>query len=119
MRGSNNTAPIVQNEADWMGFSSFQDIVLWADVREVTTTGNVTLSFETAPTKDEVLFQQLTGASIAYATGASNVTVKTVLLASNPAIPLSTWVRWKLANSLNATWDITFRVLASANRVVR
>ncbi len=118
MRGSTNTLA-VQNETDWLGFSSFQDIVFWVDVREVTTTGTLTLSFETAPTKDEVLFQQLTGASIGYPTGSSSVTVKTVLLAANPAIPLSTWVRWKLSNSLNATWDITFRVLASANRVVR
>ena len=118
MKGINAT-PIVQNEADWMGFSSFSDIVFWLDVRETTTAGNITLSLETAPAKDDVLFQTLTGASQAYATGVSQVNIKPVLLAANPAIPLSTWVRWKLTNSAASGWDITFRILCSANRVFK
>ena len=28
---------IIQGESTWMGFSSFQDIVIWLDVREATS----------------------------------------------------------------------------------
>ena len=88
-------ASVAQSEPSWLPFSSFQDIVFWADVREVTNpTGgaaNMTLAFETSPSKDDGLFQVMTGATITPITAA--VAVKPVLVASNPAVPLATVTR--------------------------
>lgn len=109
------TATFIQNESDWMGFSSFQDIAFWIDIREVTNGGGTqTLAMQTAPTKDEALFQPLTGCS---GTAAVGISVWKNILASAPAQPLSTWVRWTITSSVAATWDCSFRILASANRV--
>lgn len=102
----------IQNESDWLGFSSFQDIVFWVEVKTVSA-GTVTINLQTAPTKDDVLFNTLTNCTVG-ATGATNTVLKNIL-STNPAIPLATWVRWTLSGSVAAT--ITFRILASANRV--
>jgi hypothetical protein len=117
VRGS-TTATFIQNESDWMGFSSFQDIAFWIDIREITkTAGTITLNLQTAPTKDEALFQTMNSVSpIAVATPVTPIP-KTIL-ASAPSVPLSTWVRWTLANNTAETWDVSFRILVSANRVV-
>lgn len=120
VRGTNAT-PFIQNESDWMGFSSFQDIAFWVDVRELGA--NLTLNLQTCPTKDDLLFQTMTNCSLALTTAGVPFTpylntgaVPKVALSSNPAIPLSTWVRWQIVGPASA-WDITFRILASANRV--
>src|ERR1700690_195606 len=106
-----------------MGFSSFQDIVFWADIREVTnptTGGSVNLVFETSPTKDDGLFTAMQ--TITGITGGGLFTpLPKVILASGPTVPLATWVRWRLhpVGSSTLAWDATFRVLVAANRVVR
>lgn len=113
--------PIIQNESDWLGFSAFQDIAFWIDVRGLTpasgTTNNILLELQTAPTKDDVLFKAMTGCSVSPLILGSPLAISKCLLASNPAIPLSTWVRWVLTPTNATQWDVTFRILASANRV--
>ncbi len=121
VKGSGNTpALFIQNESDWMGFSSFQDIVFWVDYREATLpTSGLKLLLQTCPTKDDVLFQTMTNCSLTLvAAGATPISpLPSVILVTNPAVPLSTWVRWALSPQSNQTWDVTFRILASANRV--
>jgi len=116
---------IIQGESTWMGFSSFQDIVIWLDVREGTfPTGapaNITWNFETAPSKDNNLFSVVASASHTNAFTAGVQTLQKVILANNPTVPLATWVRWRLTpgGTGGTPWDATFRVLVAANRVVR
>jgi len=123
---TSGTGDIIQGESTWMGFSSFQDIVFWLDVREMTfpTGGSaaVTFNFETSPSKDSNLFTAM--ASIGPLTSLSTPGLQTplpkVILASSPTVPLATWVRWRLSpNATTGPWDATFRVLVAANRVVR
>jgi hypothetical protein len=120
IRASAITA-VVQSESAWMPFSSFQDMVFWVDVREVTppSTGSIVLNFETSPTKDDNLFQSMANTgNLAVATPITPL--PKVILASGPAVPLATWVRWKLTpNGSASTWDCTFRVMVAANMVGR
>ncbi|CAN5425321.1 hypothetical protein BH09MYX1_BH09MYX1_58480 [soil metagenome] len=111
--GNSATTTVIQNESDWLALSSFQDVAFWIDVRSVSA-GTVTLAIQTAPTKDDALFSQMTNCSVA-ATSTPAITVVKNILSTNPAFPLATWVRWTLTPSVAAT--ITFRILASANRV--
>ena len=111
--GSASATAIIQNESDWLPFSSFQDIVFWVDVRNVTG-GSATLALWTAPTKDEALFSPLTNCSVS--TAAATIAVVKNILSTNPGVPLATWVRWTLTPPAAAA-SITFRILASANRV--
>ncbi len=122
IRGS-NIADIKQTERDWMGFSSFQDLVLWLDVREVSyqSGGSVDFYLDTAPSKDEALFQsmmQVTGIAAGTGPYTSSGALPKTLLVNNPAVPLGTWVRWRLSpQGTSGPWDVTFRVLVTANRV--
>jgi hypothetical protein len=117
IRGANNAAPIIQNESDWIGFSSFQDIAFWIDIRNLTNNGAgvLTLNLQTAPTKDDVLFQTMTGCTTPVTVTAPFVL--RCLVATAPAVPLSTWVRWSLSYSVANSWDATFRILVAANRL--
>jgi len=122
IRAQSNTVTVVQNESDWMGFSSFQDMVFWIDTREATlpASSNIALSIQTSPTKDEVLFQTMVTANFAPASYAAGLVtpLPKVILAQGPSVPLATWVRWSLALTAGTgAWDLTFRILVSANRV--
>ncbi len=134
IRGGTAGSPagdIIQGESTWMGFSSFQDIVFWLDVREATisTSQSLTFYFETSPSKDSNLFVAMktpsTGLALtpSYTPGVQldGGVVPRVILANTSGPPLATWVRWRIAPSAGITlpWDATFRILVAANRVVR
>ena len=119
-------ADIIQGESTWMGFSSFQDIVFWLDVREITFpsgTSSLTWYYETSPSKDNNLFTPMDSVQITQTIGLTpglQTPLKKIILANNPTVPLATWARWRLSPAGTAsTWDATFRILCAANRVVR
>lgn len=119
IRGGTTITSITQSEPDWLGLAPYEDVVFWLDVREVNNGGatNVTVLFETAPTKDEALFTPMVAGTAYIAT--PSLTIVKVLLAQNPLCPVARWVRWRLQmNGTAATaWDMTFRVLCAANAV--
>ncbi len=128
IRGS-SVADVIQGESGWMGFSSFQDIVFWLDIREATfpsTSPSLTWYFETSPSKDNNLFTPMPTATVALTSLTTpgvqllSGALPKVILGANPSVPLATWVRWRLspAGSGGLPWDATFRVLVAANRVV-
>jgi hypothetical protein len=112
-------ADIIQGESTWMGFSSFQDIVIWLDVREMTTPGtSLTWFYETSPSKDNNLFSTMASTVVSTLTPGVQTIQKVIL--SSASVPLATWVRWRLSPSGATTpWDATFRILVAANRVIR
>ena len=120
IRAQTGGTTIIQDEDDWMGFSSFEDIVFWIDMREATVPASqtLTLALQSSPSKDEALFQTMVSAAWTSASSAGLVTpLPKVIQAQAPAVPLATWLRWQLSLSAGASpWDITFRVLLAANR---
>ena len=114
---------IIQGESTWMGFSSFQDIVIWLDVREATLpTTSLTWLFDTSPTKDQILFQSMASVVVLTSGGLTpGVQTPQKVILSSASVPLATWVRWRVSpvNASAQTWDTTFRILVAANRVVR
>lgn len=106
-RGNNNT--ITQSESEWLDLTQYQDVVVWVDVREMT--GTVTMTLQTAPTKDEAFFAVGTLATPTLTVGTATITK---VLMSGATVPLSRYVRWQLT-SAGAPYDLTFRVMVSAN----
>lgn len=92
----------VQDVAGWLDLSAFQDVVFWLHLGQVAALSRCTLTwcFQTAPTKDETLFQTMISTQTAYTTIASPIiTVLPVTLTGAIAggtTPLSTWVRWMI-----------------------
>ena len=109
---------VTQSEGDWMSFQPYQDIVFWLEVKSVTLGGltSVTLDYETAPAKDESLFVKMI--TTTTLTAPINRQDK-VLLAQNPTVPLSRWVRWRLTyvGTSTSEYGLCFRIFASANAV--
>ena len=78
------------------------------------------LVLRTSPTKDDVLFQTMASKTWDSSFTPGLVTpLPKVSLAQGPSVPLATWVRWELSATGSGGWDLTFRVLVSANRVWR
>jgi hypothetical protein len=119
LRQNQSVTSVTQSEADWMSFQPYQDIAFWFDCDSVILGGatNIQLIFQTAPAKDEGLFQTL-GTAQNLSAGTTNVLA--INLSGNPSVPLARWVRWKLApngGALAGEWGATFRVHATANAV--
>jgi hypothetical protein len=56
-----STTPFVQEAKDWLGLASFSDVVFYLEIKQLvgTPAPGLTWNFQTAPTKDERLFQTL------------------------------------------------------------
>ncbi len=127
IRVQSSSQTVTQNETQWLGFNSFQDMVFWVDTREATipSGGTIVLSLETAPSKDEVLFQQMAPINLVQGSYSPGLYIPSgnlpkVILSQGPSVPLATWVRWRAwLSGATALWDLTFRVLLTANRVWR
>jgi hypothetical protein len=116
----------VQDAAGWLDLSAFQDVVIWFDLRNTSVLTNCVLfwDFQTAPTKDDVLFQAMVSSG-GWGNAARSLVVLPATLAAAIAggtVPLSTWLRWQIrpgGSSPNQAWSATFRVIVAANQVIR
>ncbi len=95
-----------QTEAFWLDTSPYLDVITFLQVSSVF---NAVLAYQTAPTKDESLFQNMD--SFAMAAG---VTVG-VYLRDTAAYPISHWLRWQL-NGGGSAFNVTFRIWVAANQ---
>jgi len=118
--GSTGSPPpaLVQPESGWLDLSGFQDVVAYLRVEQFLIGGatSATMTYQTAPSKDDSLFVAVTGA-ITLATGLTT----TVMLASSTSVPLSRFLRWSFAltGTNTSTWDATFMIWIAANMVGR
>ncbi len=99
---------ITQDESRWLDLEQFQDAVFYVDCRSATSSPTITL--QTAPAKDDSLFQAVGTTTL---TGGTTIATLPVLLA-NATTPLARFVRWQISLP-GAAWNATFRVLVAAN----
>jgi len=106
IEGASSVATLTQSEAFWLDTSQYLDLVTFL---QVVAASGCTLSYQTAPTKDESLFQ-----SIDTVTLTSGVTVG-IYLRDTASFPLSHWLRWSLGGG-GTTWNVTFRIWVALNQ---
>lgn len=118
IRGGSGVTSITQGENGWVGTAAYEDIIFWLDVREVTSsTGTITMNYQTAPLKDEALFTNMI-AGVTMAVTTPPLTPSKVILSQGPLCPLARWVRWNISQAgATGTWDVTFRIIAACNAV--
>jgi hypothetical protein len=117
VKNATSTSPITQSEPGWLELRPYQHLVTWLEVTEVSTSsGSLFIAFETAPSKDESLFQSMNDTTIAIPAG-----VTTTVLTKEAALsPLSRWFRWRLFPTGGVTtWDITFRLWITVDGSMR
>lgn len=124
VRVAQATTTFVQPESEWLDLSGFEDVALWLDTKSVLAPGvgvTVDLSYETAPSRDNLQFRAMGTVSTMSAAPASNPVVTNVILERNPTVPLARWLRLKLAVAGTPTgrWGACFRVLATGNPIGR
>jgi len=108
VQGSGNT--VLQDEEEWLDMSGCSDATVWLDVRDVS--GTVTLSLQSAPSKDDALFNPIIAPTALSAQQYPYVT-KTIRGATS-VFPLARWVRWSLTGS--SSWSATFRIRLGRSR---
>ena len=104
-----NGVTVIQDAAKWLDTGPYQDVFFSLDVREAS---GATVYLDTAPNRDEALFQAM--ATISPAIG---LNFKAIRMADGTlAVPVSQWTRWRVVLGAGATNDITFRILVQGNR---
>jgi hypothetical protein len=102
---------VYQEESHWLDLEPFQDVIFYLECREAKTAG-ATIVFQTAPTKQDSLFQSLVTQTINLTASSTPQVIPALLLSAS--IPLARFVRWQAVGPAGA-WDATFRVLVAAN----
>ena len=102
---------ITQDETRWLDLEAFQDVVLYLECREALGATTATVTIQTAPTKDDSLFQ--TVATTTFTAGATPVLFPVIL--ASATTPLARYLRWQITGPAGNAWDATFRVLVAAN----
>ena len=121
IRGGSTVGTVTQSEHEWLQLDGYEDLIVWIDVREVGLANNTFVQFnlQTAPLKDEFLFVNMESTPLTLAAALSAPSIRKIIMASSPAVPLGKFVRWQLVTSnggsVNNTWDVSFRILACAN----
>ncbi len=109
IRGTSG-ATIAQGESGWLDLAPYQDVNFWLDVREFSG-ATPSITFQTAPIKEEALFVNMFATSTPLTLSPSN---PYRVLLFNATVPVARYVRWLLTGPASA-WDTTFRVLVAAN----
>ncbi len=118
--GSGLVFSLTQDEEEWLDLGSYADAAFWIDVADValpsgsSPTPQITLSLQTAPTKDEPYFQPIAGPVILGSTSPSTTPILVKSVRGTSTVPLARWVRWQLSvpSSATGSWGITFRIRA-------
>jgi hypothetical protein len=119
---SGSGGAVTQGEPAWRDTSSFLDLVVFIETKNFAiSAGNLMMALQTAPTKDEVLFQGMNDVSNATGTPVAVGVQTFVMLRDTALCPLAHWLRWQLGppptNPSGATsFEATFRVWASLNQ---
>jgi hypothetical protein len=110
IQAASGVATMTQEEDGWLDLTPYQDVVFWIDAKSSTSTPTIT--FQTSPSKDEIMFQPLVSGVAIPTAGLSPPQVVSAFMAT-ASVPLARYVRWQLTGS--GAWGATFRVLVSAN----
>lgn len=108
-----NATDFVQSEPNWLDLSPFQDLIAWIDVRAASTPGAPTLFLDTSPSKDDLMFVSMNGATGYTMTSGANPIVAQLQLGV-ATVPLATFLRWRIRGPA-ANWNAAFRITVAAN----
>lgn len=107
---------VIQSELVWLDVDDYRDAIFWLECKTVVLGGasGVVLAYQTSPTKDESLFSSM---SVFPLSATSSPFIIKVLEAQDPSVPLSKWVRWRIAvaGTPSSAWGATFRIFCALN----
>jgi len=118
IRQPSSVTLVRQSPSDWLDLEGIRDVSMWIHVSDVTSTVALQVQLETSPTVDEALFQTVTMQTSPATLTAAGVYVA-VSRANVAAVPLARHLRWAVATSGAADWNVTFRIVLALNPVVR
>ncbi|HVX95516.1 MAG TPA: hypothetical protein VHK47_11445 [Polyangia bacterium] len=122
VQGDGNT--VIQNEADWLDTSGYQDACFYLQIGGINTgAGTTVLDLQCAPTKDDVFFTAKAGSTPAIArfslTSSTTLGVQTLVIsrwATEANQPLSKYLRWSIAFPASQQTTVTFRIWVTLNQ---
>ena len=109
------TGEIIQSGAKWPNLDGYQDVAFWLDVAMVTSVSTeLRMHYQTAPVSEPTLFSDMVTDFPMSASATAVVT--NVYLSSNPLVPLSGMIRWRITAVAGGAWKVTFRINYIAKR---
>lgn len=102
IQGNSSSDAVIQSADGWRDLQPITDVVFFLERKDYSGSG-LTLHYQTSPTSDDSLFQDMATVAIA-ATGLT----QTIVRFADASVPLARWVRWKVDAS--AAWRLTFRI---------
>ena len=111
VRGATSSTVVRQEEADYFDASDVRDVVAYVEIEDFGNSARVAV--QTAPLRDETLFQPM---STIIPTGTGLQTPLPVTRFAGAAVPPAHYVRW-VATGASSNWYITFRIVLNLNLV--
>lgn len=106
--GSTSSVVVTQQESCYVDLTAYTSVVAYAEVSDVAEGGTIT--YQTSPTKDETLWQDVT-AALSPSVGTNT----TIMRYESATVPPARWFRWKCVGSAS-NWRLTFRIWLSCTR---
>lgn len=115
LHATNATSKFTQSESEELELEGFRDLTAWIHVAQATLDATLSVNLETAPTRDENLFQTLTTTAV----GSGGAVYVAVSRAKFATVPLARVLRWSVIKGSTSTdWSISFRIIVALNPVV-
>lgn len=109
INGGDGIRSITQSAHQYLDIGRNEDLVFYLDIKNVSGTGTVTVSYETSPTPQDSSFLPM----IAPVTiSAAGLRVDRAAF-STAAVPPARYVRWRL-QCTGGPWSATFRIWVAA-----
>jgi hypothetical protein len=109
--GNGYVLSITQGASGYVELADYDDVILYLDVREFTTSATMSMSYQTAVSTDDASFVAMVAP---FAIAAATTPVVTRILAAYAAVPLARYLRWQLTTTVVGSWDACFRITYAA-----
>lgn len=106
IRGSLSSTIVTQSRCDYLDVTDYRNIMAFVEVSDAS--GSPTINFETSPTTDAALFQNMQGTGTVVSVG-----VTTRALGYTGFVPAARFLRWRVT-AAGTPWSVTFRIWLSA-----
>lgn len=111
VRFDSSVTSIAQSASEWLDLHEYEDVTLTLEVSELTGS-NLTMFYETSPTRQENCFVPIVGGFTLQAG------VRIDAAPSELAcFPLARFLRWRITSpgGVGNTFDVTFRIVAACH----
>lgn len=114
---SGTSSAVSQTAEDYLALGNYQDIVIYTYVGAAAVAGGSSLQIQSAPTKEDALFNLAANTHLTLAAGSTSVGWQTpVGVHMSSGTGFGRYLRWYCPGN-TAVWTWNFRIIVTANPI--